>query len=100
MIQLAYIQLLDSSGQDMTVRCLDIASVTEDAGGAILHLSSGQQLKTNSTVTQVTALLDGKWTEYVTRGGSTAAYTPSNVTTDRAFDAEDFDRRPPSIGNS
>lgn len=89
MIELAYIQLVDAQGQDISIRCRDIVRVLEQPPtSSILVLASGEHLEVGSTVTQVVTALDAKWTEYVTRGGSTAAYTPTNVTTDRAFDAD------------
>lgn len=88
MIELAYIQLVGADGQDITIRAIDVVRVEEHLIGSELTLQGGGKLKTTSTVTQVTTALDALWTEYVTRGGSTAAYTPTNVTTDRAFDAD------------
>ena len=88
MIELAYIQLVGADGQDISIRCVDVVRVEEHLIGSEITLKGGEKLKTTSTVTQVHTAINALWDQYVTRGGSTAAYTPSNVTTDRTYDAD------------
>ena len=88
MIELAYIQLVGADGQDISLRCVDIVRTEEELTGSVLTLKSGEKVRTTSTVTQVHDAINALWDQYVTRGGSTAAYTPTNVTPDRAFDAD------------
>jgi len=91
MDRLATIQVnLRGESRDIGVFVVDVADWMQDeSGGCTIRFRDGRQpIKVTETTTQVQTAINALWDQYVTRGGSTAAYTPTNVTTDRAYDAD------------
>ena len=90
MERLATIQVnLRGQSWDTGVFVDDIAYWEQDeSGGCVIKFRDGRLIKVTETVTQIQTAINALWDQLVTRGGSTAAYTPTNVTTDRAYDAD------------
>lgn len=88
MDQLAVISFTDTSGKNWTVKAADVRRVSETLDGSLVMFYDGFSVATTSKPSVFKTDIDALWDQYVTRGGSTAAYTPTNVTTDRAYDAD------------
>ena len=89
MFQLASIQLNKEGGSDVGLFVADILSFEQSStGGAVVHFRDGREaLKVSETTTAVQAAINALWDQYAVRGNTSAAYAPSNVTMDRAYDA-------------
>lgn len=72
MDKLAHIQILDDTGKDFGCRAADIKRYRETTGGCIVFFDDGTSVASTNTVTQVQALVDGLWGEYITALGDPA----------------------------
>lgn len=91
MFQLASIQLnYKDGGGDVGVFAADISHWTDGGtSGTLITFRDGRPpIRVSETVTQVQAAINALWDQYAVRGNTTAAYTPTNVTPDRAYDAD------------
>lgn len=90
--QLATIQLTHlNQDRPVVIRVVDIVHVDKEPnGGSEICLgvaTGGWKVKVNESVADIQTAINTLWDQAI-RGGSTATYTPSNVTTDRTYDAD------------
>ena len=72
MIQLARVKLTDVAGREVSLRAMDVRTVTEYSGGSILQMDGGTVMAVSESVTTVHNAIDALFDEINTAVGDPA----------------------------